>query len=528
MFMCYFADWRYRAFLAALAFSATLAEAEGNGLANLAAANGPLPGDLSRIQAEWDCAQQRATPGYFKSINGAEVSDARRSQQYTCASFLGAMDGPNDVYAYRLDGEYQGVLFANNRYPGELYITGGNNPPAKGVVPPGPYVAKLDATTGTQIWRTYLENGNVSGAWVGAANLNILPDGNIPIAFGNHLVKLDGDTGRILKHIDLPADAPAEGSNFKHLTIAPDGTLIIKNQTRATPCDIQGTLAAFQCPGGAAASPGSTIHAINPDSFEIYDSVSLPENAVTPHSIAEFDDTIMIYAPAIKTFFRVIWDPVSKTLKRDENWLTDSYLEPGQTSGDAPGILGDWIVVQVNGLPTTKTASSIVAISQHDSSTITRVYPFGTDLPTGMSWAPPKAAVDSDNSMLFSADQNMMKIGAVKLDQATGAFSTVWAIDGATTALQALYGPPEARVLGTARAEPGTTVQQLNQTANPQYKQQALWLEAATGRVLAESDFFEAMNFNTLLSPGYGGRFYYMWDKGLIALQPMPQRDKPQ
>ncbi len=127
------------------------------------------------------------------------MSDSERSQLYPCASFLGSMTGPNQVFAWRSPDEYQGVLFMNNRNPGELYLTGGNNPPAKGVVPPGPFVAKVDATTGKEIWRTYLENGNVSGAWVGAANLNILPDGNIPIAFGNQLVKLDGDTGRILK-----------------------------------------------------------------------------------------------------------------------------------------------------------------------------------------------------------------------------------------------------------------------------------------------------------------------------------------
>ena len=208
------------------------------------------------------------------------------------------------------------------------------------------------------------------------------------------------------------ADAPPEGSNFKHLTIAPDGTLIVKNQTRATPCDIQGTLAAFQCPGGAAASPGSTILGINPDSFEIYDSISVPENAVTPHTIAMHDGKIVIYVPTIAKFHRFIWNPETKKLSKDVNWEVANYLAKGQTSGDAPGILGDWVVVQVNGLPS-KVASSIVAISQSDPTTITRGYPFGTDLPTGTSWAPPKAAVDEDNSMVFSADQNMMKIGAL-------------------------------------------------------------------------------------------------------------------
>jgi hypothetical protein len=488
----------------------------------IAAANGPFPGDLAKIEEEWACSQKRDTPGYFKSLNGAEVADAERSQLYPCASFLGSMTGPNRVFAWRSQEEYQGVMFINNRNPGELYLTGGNNPPAKGVVPPGPFVAKVDATTGKDIWRTYLENANVSGAWVGAANLNILPDGNIPIAFGNQLVKLDGDTGRILKRIALPTGAaPAEGSNFKHLTIAPDGTLIIKNQTRPTPCDIQGSLASFQCPGGIEAAPGSTILAVNPDTFEIYDQIGMPENAVVPHTITRFDGKIAIYAPSILKAYRFFWDPATKKLAQDKDWVIGDYLEPGQTSGDAPGILGDWVVMQVNGLPA-KTASSIVAINQHDPKKVTRVYPFGTDLPTGASWAPPKAAVDPENDMVFSADQDMEKIGGVHLDRATGEMTTVWTLDAATTALQALYGPKDSRVLGTARAAPGTTLAELNQNFAPTYKQQALWIEAKTGKILAESDFFEPMNLGTLLTPGFGGRFHYMWDKGFIVLQVMP------
>ena len=75
---------------------------------------------------------------------------------------------------------------------------------------------------------------------------------------------------------------------------------------------------------------------------------------------------------------------------------------------------------------------------------------------------------------------------------------------------------------GCAAIAPGTTLEQLNQTSRPDYRQQALWLDAATGRILAESSWFEPMNFNTMLAPGYGGRFYYMWDQGFIVLQVMP------
>lgn len=485
---------------------------------------GPIPPDLNVMAKEQACVDGMNTPGYYPSLNGAEVADSERSLVYPCASFLGTMDGKNDVYIWPSQDSYQGVLFINNRRPGELYLTGGNNPPAQGLVPPGPFVAKVNDTTGKEIWRNYLQNGNVTGDWVGAANLNILPDGNIVVAFGNHLVKLDGDSGLILKHLDLPATAPREGSNFKHLTIAPDGTLILKNQTRATPCNIQGTLAAFQCPGGVAASPGSTILAVDPDSFTIHDTIDVPENAVTPHVITEYDGRIAIYAPAIQKAYRFFWDPETKKLSKDDSWAVQ-YLDEGQTTGDAATIMGEWVVFQVNGLPATKAASSLTAIHRDDPSRITRVYPFGTELPTGMSWAPPKAAADPENSLIFSADQSMMKIGAVKLDQTSGEMTVLWTRDGATTALQGVYGPADARVLGTARAEPGTTLKELNQTSAPPYRQQAVWLNAMTGDVLAKSPFVEPMNFNTLLTPGYGGRFYYMHDKGFYVMQPRPSRD---
>lgn len=106
-----------RIFFAALVLTTTLAHPLA-AQDNFAAANGPMPGDLGRIMQEMDCVQGLDTPGYFKSMNGAEVADSTRSQLYPCASFLGDWDGPNDVYAWRADGEYQGVLFMNNRHPG--------------------------------------------------------------------------------------------------------------------------------------------------------------------------------------------------------------------------------------------------------------------------------------------------------------------------------------------------------------------------------------------------------------------------
>lgn len=147
--------------------------------ANEMAANGPLPGDVSLYAEELRGCQKLSTPGYYPSLNSAEIADAQRSGLYPCATFTGSHEGPNVVYAWRSQDTYQGTSFMNNRKPGELYLTGGDAPPMKGPVPPGPFVAKVDATTGAQVWRTYLDNANASGRWIATTNLNILTSGKI-------------------------------------------------------------------------------------------------------------------------------------------------------------------------------------------------------------------------------------------------------------------------------------------------------------------------------------------------------------
>jgi hypothetical protein len=207
------------------------------------AANGPLPGDVNLYLKELACAEKTPTPGYFQSINGAELTDAQRRGLFTCATFTSSFSGPNKVYAWRSEDGYQGTSYLNNRKPGELYITGGDFPPVSGPIPAGPFIAKADATTGRQIWRTYLDNGNASGAWIANTNLNILPNGRIVTAWANKVVLLDGDTGLVLKQTTLPTGPTSVAdANFKHVTIAPDGTVILKDQTRPTGCTLQQTL----------------------------------------------------------------------------------------------------------------------------------------------------------------------------------------------------------------------------------------------------------------------------------------------
>ena len=53
--------------------------------------------------------------------------------------------------------------------------------------------------------------------------------------------------------------------------------------------------------------------------------------------------------------------------------------------------------------------------------------------------------------------------------------------------------------------------------------------DAATGKLLAESDYFEPMPGNGLIVPTFGGRFYYPTaaGKGFYVLQVMPKAAVP-
>jgi hypothetical protein len=73
---------------------------------NEISANGPLPGDVSLYLKEFACAENLPTPGYYPSINGAEIADAQRSGVYPCATFTGSFNGPNRVFAWRSEDGY--------------------------------------------------------------------------------------------------------------------------------------------------------------------------------------------------------------------------------------------------------------------------------------------------------------------------------------------------------------------------------------------------------------------------------------
>jgi hypothetical protein len=495
---------------------------------NEVAANGPLPGDVRLYAKELACAEKQPTPGYYPSINGAELTDSARSGLFECATFSGSFDEPNQVFAWRSADGYDATTYINNRKPGELYIAGGNMPPTKGALPAGPFVAKADATTGREIWRTYLDNGNASGAWIASTNLNILPNGKIVTAWANQVVLLDGDSGLILKQATLPTGStPAADANYKHLTIAPDGTVILKDQTRPSGCKLQGTMAILQCNQPGMKQGNSNLVAMHPDTLEVLDSIALPEPATVPHVITMFEGRIAIYLGVDSGALRYFWDPQTKKLSQDTGWVVKP-MQKGQTTSDAPSILGDWIVLQTNGIGSETVASSIVAVHQKEPTRMKVIFPFGELKKGEWSWAPPKPQTDPENSMIYSADMGVGKVAGIKIDQATGEMKTVFVVDDTTTAFQPLIGPKDKRVLLLSNAKKNVEKEPIKLalfTAN--YKEQVTWRDAATGRIIAQSDYFEPLSIGSLVTPGFGGRVYFPTGKGFITMQVMPKPSSP-
>ncbi len=495
---------------------------------NEVAANGPLPGDLSLYEQELACSQALPTPGYYSSLNGAEIADSERSGVFPCATFTGSFDGPNQVYAWRSADDYQATAYINNRKPGELYVGGGANPPLKGLVPPGPFIAKADATTGKEIWRTYFDNANASRNWLSAINLNIMANSKIAFAWENNVALIDPDTGLILKRNSLPSgDTPRSQSGFKHLTIAPDGTLILKNQTLPNDVSYQGTMGIIKGVLEGHKQPPSHLVAVDPDTLEVLDHLSLPEPATVPHSITMFEGRIAIYVGVDSGALRYFWDPTAKKLSQDTSWAVKP-MQKGQSTADAPAVMGEWMILQTNGLGSETVASSIVAAHLKDATRTKVIFPFGPLEPGEWSFAPPKPTTDHENNMIYSADMGIGKLAGIKLDPDTGDMETVFVVDDMTTAFMPLFGPKDKRVLVVSNMKRNVELEPIQDamfTGN--YKEQVVWRDAATGRILAESDFFEPMTFGSLITPGYGGRVYFSTGKGFITMQVMPKTPAP-
>jgi hypothetical protein len=90
-----------------------------------------------------------------------------------------------------------------------------------------------------------------------------------------------------------------------------------------------------------------------------------------------------------------------------------------------------------------------------------------------------------------------------------------------------VIGPKDRRVLVVTNIRMESDWQSTQEAVFTldRYTEQLTWRDAATGKLLAASDFFEPLTINSLTTPGFGGRVYFPTavGKGFYVLQVMPK-----
>jgi hypothetical protein len=492
---------------------------------NQLAAGGPLPGNHSLALEEVECANSWNNPPWYPTVNPAELADSNRTHVYPCAHFTGSFTSPNNVYAYASPVQYYSPIFAVTRGTDELYVYGGGwgNAIPK---PSGPFVAKLNVGDLTQLWRTDLMNLNATtsptGVWNYIGGLDVLADGSIAVIANSYLYKLNASTGAVEAQLLLPTgDSLPSNTNFNGVAGWDDGTLVMKSMTRPPGCTFDGPLPFnVPCPG-IENSPNSVIVIVDSQTWDVLDWAELPGDLGSRVAATTYNGNDYAYMVNSTSIFRYIWDGDNITL--DNSWKPPQITKTGQTSPLAPMVAGEWVFDFTNGYPPANVSLSVVSVSQDNASEMNRIDPIPIEAGQ-QSYIPSNSAVDPVNNMMYVMDAGVGKIVGLKYDPLTGNMSTEWSGNQTTLSFLSLIGPSDQRVLVGTNIHPDTTMSELVDTPPPTYTEQVQWRDAATGELLAASDYFSGMSIGSPPAPGFGGLLYYMTFNGhIMALQVLPE-----
>jgi hypothetical protein len=254
---------------------------------------------------------------------------------------------------------------------------------------------------------------------------------------------------------------------------------------------------------------GYRMAKLDPATGVVTAQITLPEMVAGRITSTVYKGTNYIYLAGTSKVYRYKFSNNSFTL--DPTWGPVDYLKPGQTPAPAIAPLGNYVVLQTNGTPTS-TPSSVVAISQDNATQISRIDPFASSNAKN-SIVPSMPSVDPVNNRIYVIDAGPGKLAAINFNQ--GNLSLAWSVDQTTLSFTTLIGPANARVLIGTNI-PVKTFQGLKYYT----MEQVVWRSADTGTELARSDFFDKMVTGILVTPGFGGLLYYLSQSGkLIALQ---------
>ncbi|MGA7369263.1 MAG: hypothetical protein WBX01_09045 [Nitrososphaeraceae archaeon] len=489
----------------------------------IAAGGSPIPPNWTMAQEEAECAAELANPGWYRTLNPSTHYDSARTVLISCAQFPGSYTGPNDVYAYPSSEIYINPWNVATRDLDEMYLYGGSNGGADPYSPA--YVSRVELGSLNEIWRTYLNNFNVTDSFTLSGAGNILADGSIGAVTTHQAYKLNATTGAIEAVLTLPTgDNPPTDSGFNGYSAFPgDGNLVFKSFNRPVGCTLNGyDAAAFKCPGAPGAASPSVLSVVDPKTWKVLDWIQGTENGAGRITTSEFGGKNYAYFAGVSNVFRYVWDGTNISL--DETWGPVPYLKPGQGPAGAVMILNDWVILTTNGNPS-NASMSVVAISQENASKIARIDPIPLE-PGQQSQYPAHGSVDQENNRIYAMDFGLHKAFAVDIDSSTGNMSVAWVEPQWSRSYITLIGPSYDRVFVNTNISSPVTQNASElipwaDTAN--YVEQMQWRDADTGKLLAASDFFPPATFEGPVPVGYGGMIYDVLNIGnIIALQVLP------
>lgn len=429
---------------------------------------------------------------WYQGPAAFEHADSARTHLFKTIPEPDARDlGPASTVSLQTHETYPGVYNFAVRSPGEVYVLGGaTSGRLDGSVP---YVARVDMPTGRDVWRTELPkapSGDGKTPWTYPGVVGIPANGDIYAVQDNRLTRLDPESGRIVAQTDLPIRGAAADSGYNGFSALPDGKLVLKSHHRPADCDVDGFRAFLAC--GTDGASASVLAVVDPETMEIVGQADAPELIGGRITVTEHDGTAYVYAPGLDNLHRFAWR--DGQLSYDDDWAPVRYREGRETPATAAAVLGEFVIVQSNALPT-DVPSRLTAISQSDPSTQFTVQPFAD---RARSMIPSMPSVDPELGLIFVTDGLAPGLAALRLDPERG-FETVWRAEQGSLSFSALVGPRDGRVLVSSDIADGY---------RPDYTREAMvWRRAETGEILARSDAFARMG-GTVLAPDCDGVVY--------------------
>lgn len=415
---------------------------------------------------------------WYATLMPFEHHDSQRTQQFpnTCNTRRLAGSGIVAVRTRSSVADYDNPYNLVTRERNELFVYGGYVGEGNGA-----YVAAIDPESLCERWRIYLRVENEDFfAWPGVAGVH--GNGYVYAIAGNILAKIDAETAAY-RTVRLPQHPGQGGAAYNGFVVSAGGALIAKSMERGE--TEFNSLAGLR----AVAKNGipAFLIAVDPDDLHIIAQTETPEPVLGRVTTAEHEGREYVYCPGSTRVWRYLYTGDEFIL--DKEW-SPLYVENGETSGTACGLLHDWVIVQTNFLRSGQPLRvSAFHVEDADRSHSIRPFPEGTP-----SQEFSKPGIDPENMRIYTSDQLAGKVAGIDFDPENG-FTIRWEAQQNMASFWAIVGPEEQRnIIGTDFTPHGDRV---------------VWRDAGTGQLLARSEVVDPKFNGNIVSSGFRGRFYY-------------------